>query len=209
MRAPLMKHGLCGQDLSMGSRTVQHFVNQHCSGSDEVRDRIAVFEAVRDLPYATDQAHTAQDLLELGRGDCLAKTALLSAALTSLGYGSRTVRWLYELPDQPREVRDLPSRWDLHSAVEVHIQRWLLVDATHDSPLGRSGLIVASWDGHTSTLPAYPPRGPIWRVGIDDAEIESATADLTRLGTGRDVTGYREAFNRWLRRSRRLSAPPD
>jgi transglutaminase-like putative cysteine protease len=208
MRMPLMEHGLCGQDRCMGNSTVEDFVTKHCSGSDAVRDRIAVFQAIRDLPYATDQAHTAQDLLEVGSGDCLAKTALLSAAFTYLGYASRTVRWLYELPDQPREVRDLPSRLDLHSAVAVYIQRWLLVDATHDPPLGRSGFVVASWDGHTSTLPAYPLRGPIWRVGIDNDEIESATADLTKLWRGNPVTGYREAFTRWLRRSRRLSAPP-
>jgi hypothetical protein len=45
----------------------------------------------------------------LGRGDCLAKSALLLELFHRAGYSTRRIRWLYLLPDQPAEVRHLPS----------------------------------------------------------------------------------------------------
>ena len=73
----------------------------------------------------------------------------------------------------------LPSREDVHTAVEVEISgRWLLVDATHDPPLARGGLTVSEWDGIGETMSAYPPQGPLWREGRDDAMIANALATI-------------------------------
>ncbi|GAA3654690.1 hypothetical protein GCM10022224_017130 [Nonomuraea antimicrobica] len=164
---------------------------------DSCAERIALFLAVRDVPYATDGAHDAETLMVVGRGDCLAKSAYLIGALRALGYPARRVRWLYHLPDRPAEVRLLPSREDVHSAAEALIDgRWTLVDATHDPPLAAAGLAVAEWDGITDTVPAYEPRGPLWRPGDGPEPVPNAGVPESRVDGGRS---YQAAFNRWLR----------
>jgi transglutaminase-like putative cysteine protease len=125
------------------------------------RAAVRAFGAVRDLPYATNAAHDADALRVVGRGDCLAKSALLIEELERLGLCARRVRLRYLLPRKPVEVRLLPSRYDMHSAVQVRLgERWTLLDATHD-PLLSAELTVADWDGSSDTPPAYEPVGPI------------------------------------------------
>ncbi|TMR22480.1 hypothetical protein ETD86_11585 [Nonomuraea turkmeniaca] len=164
---------------------------------DARAERIALFLTVRNVPYATDGAHDAEALMSVGRGDCLAKSAYLISGFRALGYQARRVRWLYHLPDQPAEVWSLISREDVHTAAEVLIEcRWRLVDATHDPGLASAGLVVAEWDGRTDTVPAYEPKGPLWRPG--DGPEPRPNADVDELDdAGGD--GYQKAFNRWLR----------
>ncbi|MCM2390748.1 hypothetical protein [Streptomyces albipurpureus] len=66
------------------------------------RARVRLFERVRAVPYATDGAHAAAELVTVGRGDCLAKSAYLVDGFRAPGCPARRVRWLYHLPDQPR-----------------------------------------------------------------------------------------------------------
>lgn len=141
--------------------------------------RRAVFTAVRDLPYATNAAADAATLVCLGRGNCLAKADLPTRGLWLLGCDARRVRWRYQLPIQPPEVGLLPSRDDIHTAVEVDIEgHWVLVDATHDPPLARGGFAISNWDGEHPTPPTYEPHGPIWREGVDEAAIAAALATI-------------------------------
>ncbi|MFI7708470.1 transglutaminase domain-containing protein [Nonomuraea sp. NPDC049480] len=122
---------------------------------DARAEQIALFLAVRNLPYATDGAHDAKTLMTVGRGDCLAKSAYLIKGFQALGYQARRIRWPYHLPDRPAEGQLLPSRQDVHTAVEVLIDgRWTLVNATHDPPLAAAGLAVAEWDGIADTVQA-------------------------------------------------------
>ena len=149
-------------------------------------------------------------LVQVRRGNCLAKADLLTQGLRLLGEEARRVRWRYQLPAQPPEVALLPSRDDIHTAVEVSIGgRWVLVDATHDPPLARGGFVVTQWDGEYPTLPAYTPCGAIWREGIDDTAIAAALAAIAAQYQG--WTGapaavgeqsYLHAFNAWLARLR-------
>ncbi|MFF4924285.1 transglutaminase domain-containing protein [Kitasatospora sp. NPDC001261] len=163
---------------------------------DQVAERIRLFEQVRAVPYATDGAHDAESLMVIGRGDCLAKADFLLRGFLLLGYPARRVRWLYLLPEQPAEVHQLVSRQDAHSAVEVLLAEvWVLVDATHDPALAGAGLTVASWDGWTDTLPAYPPLDEIWRPGDGPEPVPNGG----RPGPDPAGPGYRVAFNRWLR----------
>ncbi|MGP3912993.1 transglutaminase domain-containing protein [Nonomuraea sp. 10N515B] len=163
---------------------------------DAHAERIALFLAVRNVPYATDGAHDASTLMTFGRGDCLAKSAYLIEGFLALGYQARRVRWLYHLPDQPTEVWLLPSREDVHSAAEVLINgRWTLVDATHDPPLAAAGLAVAEWDGIADTVPAYVPCGPLWRPGDGPEPVPNADTTATDVDSG---DRYQKAYNRWL-----------
>jgi len=167
---------------------------------------VRAFLEVRELPYAIDAAHAADDLQRVGTGDCLAKAELLARRLTALGLRTRLVRCRYELPAVVPEVAALPSRLDLHRAVEVFLDdRWLLADATHDSGLAGTGLTVADWDGLSSTEPAYPPIGPTLVEGVDDLEIDAALNEIrewTRQCHTEDLQRWRWAYIDWLAHQR-------
>ncbi|MFB4273521.1 hypothetical protein [Nonomuraea sp. GTA35] len=93
----------------------------------------------------------------------------------------------------------------MHSAAEALIDgRWTLVDATHDPPLAAAGLAVAVWDGITDTVPAYEPRGPLWRPGDGPEPVPNAGGDETADVDCGDR--YEKAFNRWLREVRGRAA---
>lgn len=171
-----------------------------------VTQAVAAFDQVRGLPYAIDAAHDADSLDALARGDCLAKSDLLARRLRRLGFRVRMVRWLYLLPDVVPETRELPSRLDMHRAVEVWSRRgWILVDATHDPALARAGLTVTEWDGISSTQAAYPPVGPLWVEGRDSDEIANGLARVRRWVDACPplvLERWREAYIRWLDQAR-------
>lgn len=189
---------------------IAHFVAAAVGSARGAAARRAVFVAVRGLPYATNAAADAATLVRLGRGNCLAKADLLTRGLRLLGDDVRRVRWRYQLPAWPPEVGLLPSRDDIHTAVEVAIAgHWVLVDATHDPPLARGGFVVSDWDGEHPTPPAYEPRGPIWRDGLDGAAIATALAAIAAQYQGGAAAPaatagatYLSAFNAWLEQLR-------
>jgi transglutaminase-like putative cysteine protease len=186
--------------------TLERFVDEVSVGTDDRARRVALFLAVRDLPYATDGASDAGGLVARGRGNCLAKADLLRHGFRRIGVHVRTVKWRYNLPPNPPEVATLPSRFDIHTAVEIAVDgAWVLVDATNDPPLARGGLTVADWDGIRSTAPNYEPAGPIWRGGEDDAEIDAALAEIAAWyeADPHGADRYLPAFNEWLRSLRR------
>jgi len=163
----------------------------------------ACFYAVRDMPYALDGAHDATGLLEQGRGDCLAKSELLSLALRQLGARTRFVRWPYLLPEVVPEVAALPARLDVHRAVHVQVgASWVLADATHHPGLRGTALAVNDWDGSHDTGPGYPPAGPMIigeyprdRVASTCEEATSWTANCP----AEILTRWRSAYIAWLR----------
>jgi transglutaminase-like putative cysteine protease len=151
------------------------------------------------MPYATNAAYSAEGILIAGRGSCLAKADLLVTGFRELGYSARRVRWLYQLPRQPSEIRLLGTKTDVHSATEVEIDgQWVLVDATHDPPLAQAGLAVAEWDGRHSTQPAYEPVRPQWVEGRDDIDIDAAIRAVTASVSDEHAIQYQRAFNAWL-----------
>src|SRR5690606_9977854 len=122
---------------------------------------VTLFEGVRNLPYDTAAAYDAEGLRAQGRGNCVAKAALLAEELGALEVPCRTVSWEYELPLLVDVQQRLGFRTDIHTAVQAHVGgRWVLVDATHDPPLDALGLPVGRWDGRSATEPAYQPIGP-------------------------------------------------
>jgi transglutaminase-like putative cysteine protease len=175
------------------------FVQRALERNRERSEPERLFYAVRDLPYATDAAHDAPGLIQVQRGDCVAKSDLLSRSLRSLDLETRIVRWLYRLPPHPSEVQLLPTLIDVHTAVQVQGPcGWIVVDATHDPALAAAGLTVGTWDCRNDTALAYEPLGSIWMEG--DAEIAEALSNIQESYSGRnqDATVYRTAFNRWL-----------
>ena len=189
----------------MGGLGVQRPEPARTSDSDSADPRplILAFERVRDLPYAIDGGHDGDELLAMGRGDCLAKADLLARDLTSLGQEVRLVRFGYLLPDVVPQAARLPERSDLHRAVQVRRgDRWVLVDATHDPPLARGGLTVGKWDGINQTEPAYPPTGPVLVEGHDDTAIQESLRQIAAWVSRTDpavMGSWRQAYIRWLK----------
>lgn len=185
--------------------SVARFVQNATAGLAGAEARRALFRAVRDLPYATNAASTAEELVRWRRGSCRAKADLLTRSLCYLGYDARRIWWRYLLPDAVPEVRLLPSREDVHAAVEVRVDgTWHVVDPTLDPPLARLGLRVSDWDGAGDTDVAFVPSGPVWREGRHDADAEAAIRWCRRtvaLGPG-DLSRYPVAYNRWLEMAR-------
>ena len=133
-----------------------------------------------------------EELMAVGRGNCIAKAEYLITAFCALKLPTRRVRWLYRLPCQPPEVALLPSPFDVHTAVEIRLgDEWVLVDATHDPGLAAAGFTVASWDGEfehrrpTSRPDRVGIRGTLplsqsssqFRPGVQDANTKRRTTD--------------------------------
>jgi hypothetical protein len=177
--------------------------------AERTRALVAIFDEVRDLPYAIDAAHDASTLERAGAGDCLSKSALLATRLADVGVRTRLVRWRYLLPAVVPEALALPSRLDVHRAVQVHLDgRWLLVDATLDPALAAGGLVVSDWDGAGATRPGYPMRGPLLVEDDDRVAIEVAQADVRRWLRSCDperLDAWRTAYISWLRACRLAS----
>lgn len=189
----------------LSDEIVEGFVRAAVGSATDAAARRRLFVAVHDLAYGTDSASDAVTLVRQRRGNCLAKSDLLQQGFRRLGYQARRVRWRYELPPQPPEVALLPSRSDVHTAVEILVGNlWILVDGTHDPPLARGGLVVAEWDGFSPTQPNCAPVGPTWREGIDDAAIAAAICEISGLYRESDDRArvYLPAFNAWLDRLR-------
>lgn len=163
---------------------------------------VTLFERVRDLPYDTTSAYDGEGLRAQGRGNCVAKAALLAEELGALGLPCRTVSWEYELPLLVDVQQRLGFRADIRTAVQVHVGgRWVLVDATHDPRLGTLGLTVGRWDGRSATEPAYQPIGPCVVLGQDgpgSAQLQEASERIERLVEATRpelITQYRDELN--------------
>jgi hypothetical protein len=189
----------------MGSGIVQAgtFVRGAVARRPQSSPVVACFYAVRDLPYALDGAHDADGLHSQGRGDCLAKSELMRLAAEELRIAARYVCWLYLLPAVVSEVAELPSRLDVHRAVQVHVGgTWVLADATHHPGLRRTPLPVSDWDGRHDTKPAYPLAGPM--IVEESAHAAAWQArEQVRLWTTSCPTEvlvrWRSAYIAWLR----------
>ncbi|UEJ84337.1 transglutaminase domain-containing protein [Brachybacterium halotolerans subsp. kimchii] len=169
---------------------------------------VEVYRWVRDLPYDTVSARDAAGLRALGRGNCVAKAHLLSEELQRLGAMCRIVSCEYELPALVPTQHDLAFSSDVHTAVQVRVvDRWLLVDATHDPALADLGLTVGRWDGESATEPAYPAVGPV--VVLDrrgrSAELDdvlSRIAGEVEATSPRLVTQYQRELNALFKQAR-------
>ncbi|MEI6478160.1 MAG: transglutaminase-like domain-containing protein [bacterium] len=144
---------------------------------DPVEQRKAIFDFVRDIPYSTVTPLTTVGVINERKGSCLTKTMLLAELFGELGYKTRHVTLRYRLPDFPKEVSVIPGQIDYHHALQVLIEgRWILVDATYDSPLEKLGFTVNDWDGVHDTNLAHVPLA-IKNEGIENADFDREFAE--------------------------------
>lgn len=166
----------------------------------------ATFADVRDMPYATNAAFDASSLLELGAGNCVAKSQLLVERLREVGVTARIVRWKYRLIDPHASL--LGVEFDIHAAAQARIGgTWVTVDPTHDSALPDPPFVVATWDGATDTDVAYEPESPVWIDGVDDEERLAAWREIAVRLDAAAGARYSELFNAWLVAQRGSTRP--
>ena len=138
-------------------------------GRRAVEARVAVFDKIRDIPYAVipeinSASHYAR-ILTVGKGSCTPKHFLLRDMYEKLGlpvlYVVYPFRWSDLEVDYPAHLRKLAEAMPVshHLACKVEIGgRLVLVDATVDSPLKRLGLPVnENWNGFSGMLLPVTP----------------------------------------------------
>jgi hypothetical protein len=155
-------------------RILEKTFHEWTYGKDPIQARIAVFERVRDIPYAIVpeliDSERYIDIIKLNRGSCTPKHFLLAEMFQRLGmlvlFVVYPFRWGERsdiLDNYPVRLRQMAESRPTghHLAAKVEIDgRMVLVDATLDMPLARLGLPVnTAWDGFSDTLLPMTPIG--------------------------------------------------
>jgi hypothetical protein len=181
------------------------------TGRDGLGARIAVFEKIRDIPYAVvpelNDAHRYVEILTLGKGSCTPKHFLLCTMYQRLGlsvlYAVYPFRWADVEVPYPPELRRLAEALSMsyHLACKVEIEgRLVLVDATLDPALEQMGLAVnTDWDGLLDMQLPMNPSGEEELYHPSEASSLRAQPDEARLA-------FYNALNRWLEEMRKLPA---
>ena len=138
---------------------------------NQLQARIAIFDMIRDIPYAVipelNSYHSYTHILEHNKGSCMPKHLLLCELFQKLGlnvlYAVYPFQWkdfncLY--PAKLRKLADtLPLSYHLSCRLNIEDSH-VLVDATLDSGLEKTGLIVNNkWDGVSNTVLPVRPCG--------------------------------------------------
>jgi len=155
-------------------RIIDEKLQEWAGGKDPVSARIAVFEHVRDIPYAIVpeliDAKRYIDIVKINRGSCTPKHFLLGEMFQRLGllvlfavypfYWGERADILENYPAKLRRMAESrPTGHHLAAKVEIE-GRFVLVDATLDMPLARLGLPVnRNWDGFSDTRLPMTPTG--------------------------------------------------
>jgi hypothetical protein len=173
--------------------------------------RVAVFEKIRDIPYAVipELVNYSKyiDILQINRGSCTPKHFLLCEMYQRLGldvlYVAYPFRWDSLEVDYPPALhemaRSVPMRHHLACRVEID-GRLVLVDATVDLGLESLGLPVNKfWDGVSDTLLPLEPLG-------EEEIYHPSEAPLMEGGFTDDSLGFYREMNAWLESVRSGSA---
>ncbi|MCK9604095.1 MAG: hypothetical protein M0R66_07045 [Candidatus Omnitrophica bacterium] len=176
--------------------------------------RIAVFEHVRDIPYAIipelrDPHRGPAGILEYNKGSCQPKHYLMGLLFTKLAIPIKYVTYPFKWGSEGRPVKypdDLRSMFKglpaaYHLALKAYIDgRWVLVDATYDPALKKADFPVnEKWDGKSDTLNAVTPQEEIIHNSVE--ERVSLETQRKSLQSDKEKAAYAEfvdRLNKWL-----------
>ena len=186
--------------------------NEWTRGKDPRAARIAVFEHIRDIPYAIvpslrDPVAGPLGLLKLCKGSCVPKHFLLADMFGRLGinikYATYRFSWDDPIIKYPPDLRALTKKMPItgHLACKAMIDNKLvLVDATFDMPLKRAGYPVnENWDGVDGTKNAVTVIKEIVHESLEE-RLEYDTA-MRNAFTAEEKAAYDEfiqKLNSWL-----------
>jgi len=180
------------------------------------KSRIAVFEHIRDIPYAIipelrGPQRGPSGILELNKGSCQPKHYLLAILFAKLGLEIKYVTYPFYWGRQPIKyppelkalLKELPPAYHLTLKARIN-GKWVLVDATFDLVLKKAGFPVnLTWDGSSDSLNAVLPLEEIIHESI--AERVSFEAQQKSLYSQQQIKAYAEfvdKLNAWLLRLR-------
>jgi hypothetical protein len=124
-----------------------------------------------------DPKISAEHFLMAGKGSCGPKHYLLAEMFRKLNvsvvYATIAFSWddqdFHYPPDLRKQAISLPITHHLACRVQIGC-RWILVDATWDSPLAKAGFPVNDhWDGYSETRCAVKPLSPPVRASVSHA----------------------------------------
>jgi len=193
---------------SVASDLIEDKFREWTHGRDALQARIAIYEQIRDIPYAVIpeliDAKRYVEILDSGKGSCTPKHFLLCNMFQKLGilvlYEVYPFRWDEVEMTYPPRLRKLavtmPQSYHLACRVDIG-GRLVLVDATLDKPLKRLGVPVnEEWDGISDTV------RPVAPCGEEELYHPSEACQIGTRPTGEALVFYDE-FNRWLDEVRR------
>ncbi|MBI2857899.1 MAG: hypothetical protein HYX90_02375 [Chloroflexi bacterium] len=194
--------------LASGPDKLGQAFEEWTAGLDPVAARVAVFERVRDMPYAVlpeslDPSRYAE-ALALNAGSCATKHLLLADMYQRLGLtvllAVYPFRWSEERIPFPPELRRLAERMPpgYHLACRVLVgDRLALVDATLDPPLKRLGLPVnETWDGLADTAL------PLESCGAEQLYHPHEAALMAPRSPDEEALTFYRQLNAWLATAR-------
>ena len=141
---------------------------QDLEGLSAIDRRMAIFNRVRDIPYAVipelrNPYAGPLNILRMNKGSCSPKHFLLGELYENMGIRTRYFSYLVYWKDLidmgielPFELLTMAKNYkilDYHLCIKIQIDRkWILVDATWDLPLKKVGFPVnENWDGLSNT----------------------------------------------------------
>jgi len=201
----------------MAQEIIVQKLNEWTKDLGPKESRIAIFEHIRDIPYAivAGLGHPIQGpakMLVQNRGYCEPKHILMYMMYQRLRipvkYATYPFSWSAQDINYPWKLKKLANEMPIgyHLACKSHISgEWVLVDATWDLPLKRLGFPVnESWDGESHTLNAVKPEEEIIHEN-DGERVEYARARGWRLLTEKEKVLSRRFYdelNKWLQEAR-------
>jgi transglutaminase-like putative cysteine protease len=131
------------------------------AGLDAVRARIALFEKVRDIPYAYPASRDPEEVLRSGCGTCSGKHYLLAELYRRLGLRVRNMICSHRFNESPLPFPENMQSMlrkdeivDMHDYLQIELNGdWIDVDATWERGLREFGFPVnEDWDGEKPML---------------------------------------------------------
>ncbi len=191
----------------MGDEIIRRKFDEWTRGCDAVRARIALFEAVRDIPYRYPASRDPAIVLQQGSGSCSGKHYLLGELYRLLGVRVRHMICTHRFNESaivfPQPMQELLRKneiVDLHDYLQIAVDdEWVDVDATWPRGLREFGFPVnEDWDGKS----AMPLSVVSTDVTVADHNPERLKEELLSKLTPRQRTlrkQFLEALSGWVR----------
>jgi hypothetical protein len=171
---------------------------------NELGKRINVFNKIKDIPYGVNKTNDAETMLNLNRGHCYPKHALLAHFLNKLNIETKILgyecKWskLEFLPEKLKELAINHERFVRigHVFVLARINKtWVRLDVSWDSGLKNAGFPVNEWGGFGNTAHGFEPVGKT--TVMNDLSINE------RNHRSKEMMVFYDSLNEWLESLRR------
>jgi hypothetical protein len=190
----------------MATDLIRETLEQWIQGCDPLRSRIAVFDRVREIPYAYPASRDPAEVLRQGRGTGSGKHYLLGEMFRRLGLRVRHMLCTHRFNESPlvfpppmQELLRKNEIVEFHDYVQIAVgDAWVDVDATWERGLREFGFPTnEDWDGQSAMLLSVVPAD----FSIVEGDPERWKEELLCTLTPRQRTlrkQFLEAMSSWV-----------